>query len=387
MSQVQYSAADGKLVGGTVSVLFGSDPELFLANESGIIGAEKVIPKEGLATVASSGWPYPEGTSKGIVLDGVQVELHPPPAHCRQTFSASLAAIFSTLNETLKKSGATASFEPVVQVSKKEMDTLSDSAKALGCMPSLNAHNASATVKLSKRDERVRSAGGHIHLGSQAIVRYHADTREMNLLASCEDILVGLPCVMIDRDPHAAKRRKVYGRAGEYRLPSYGFEYRTLSNFWLRHYHLLSFVLAQARTAVNVWVTGTPTFSSIAPYDKNTRDELLSLVDMKQVAKAINTNSLELAAEEWAKVKPWIAGRLTAIHSGLCTREQLEDFEYFAAKIQEHGLSYWFPEEPMVHWTGRGSVRPGYGGFESFLASVVHNARVDAALEARRKAA
>ena len=66
------------------------------------------------------------------------------------------------------------------------------------------------------------------------------------------DIVVGNTCVIMDRAPSQVERRKVYGRAGEYRLPAHGIEYRTLSNFWLRSYQLTHLVFSLARFAINI---------------------------------------------------------------------------------------------------------------------------------------
>src|SRR3990167_6685702 len=203
---------------------FGADPELFLTQNGNIIGAEKVIPKAGINVA---------GNTK-IVLDGVQVELHLSPSTCRATLGNTMRALFKQLHYTLSKSeGLSASFAPVVEVPKKEMDSLSEAAKQLGCAPSLNTYDPNATIKVAK-GFRQRSAGGHIHIGMGAYLKLktavHKDPKEfVNLM----DVFVGLPSVLINRNPDVAERRKTYGRAGEYRLPTYGLEYRTLDNFWL----------------------------------------------------------------------------------------------------------------------------------------------------------
>jgi hypothetical protein len=392
-----------KWVTRSLSVTLGCDPELFLAGANGkVIGAEKVIPKEGLAsTSALTQWPYPRGSDKGLVLDGVQLELHPPPATCRQTLAASLGQIFIVLAKELEGKDIKASFEPVVRVPKKEMDTLSEAAKTLGCTPSLNAHKASATVKLSKKDALMRSAAGHIHLGSAHIAVKHGQKDLMIKLANTLDVLVGLPCVLLDRDPNAAKRRKVYGRAGEYRLPSHGFEYRTPSNFWLRNYYLMSFIMAQARTAVSIWYTQTGFQPSRVAHDRamggyytknltlNHFEDLMKRVDMKAVVRAINKNDLDLASKEWAKVEPFIEeywpSDCNGVHSGTT-----KYFRHFAERIESKGLAYWFPDDPMTHWCGNGSNKPGFAGFESFLLNTVggeYNTILYAKEKAERKAA
>lgn len=376
-------------------IALGCDPELFLANEDGIIGAEKVIPKEGIPSAGSTAWPYPIGTVNGAVLDGVQLELHPPASTCRQSLAANLAQIFAALElKLVSHKGVKVSFDPVVEVSKKELDTLSEDAKKLGCAPSLNTNKASATIKVAKSLELMRSAGGHLHLGS--LDAFHGpmkdgkptDSEKTIQLVNLLDLFVGLPCVLIDRDPQAAKRRRIYGRAGEHRLPPHGVEYRVLSNFWLRNYILMSFVFGQARLALAVWNSSfqrattiynpkTGIYDPLKPLTPNHYERLMATVDMKLVAKAINTNNLKLAKAQWAKVADFIEEYVpTTVGSGLSSGST-EAFDYFATMAQEKGLQYWFPDDPLRHWTGKGSNTPGYCGFESYIGGAeIHTLKV-----------
>lgn len=378
-----------KVVQRTVSPELGADPELFLATSEGVIGAERVIDEKGLQV----GDPKYNGPK--AVLDGVQLELHPQPSTCRQSLASSLASIFIALQTKLTAEGGKvkASFDPVVTVSKKEMDSLSDAAKTLGCTPSLNTHNPKATVRLAKKDERMRSAGGHLHFGLRGydvLMKLLKDKKEVGKLTDLFDVLVGLPSVLIDRDPNQAKRRRVYGRAGEYRLPPHGIEYRTPSNFWLRHYYLLSYIFGQGRQAINIWAESQPEFLKWYYDDKNQNwngrvkptvdfaSELLALIDMPTVVKAINRNDLELAQAEWEKVAPFLKEYLPqdTLNGGV-HGASLENFNYFAEKVQSNGLAYWFPRDPMAHWSATtGDEWPGRRGFESFLAGTVASKRL-----------
>lgn len=348
----------------------GCDPELFLTNADGIIGAEKVIDSKGI--LASNG---------AAVLDGVQLELHPAPSTCRQTLAANIANIFQAISTALthRTDGIKVSFDPVVTVSKKELDTLSEQAKKLGCSPSLNTHKPNAILKVAKCNERMRSAGGHLHLaagpqfhgplGPDRKPTDNADTiRFVNLL----DIFVGLPSVLIDRDPNASKRRRVYGRAGEHRLPPYGVEYRTLSNFWLRNYILMSFVFGQARQAYNVYMSSTPgkKFDYIKGQYIPEFDfyaDLLKRIKMKDVAKAINRNDLDLAWKLWDEVSAFIIEFHPSSFDGVCSTN-INNFNWWAKDIAEHGLEKWFPDDPLTHWCAKGMNPPGWAGFESYIS-------------------
>ncbi|MEI7489634.1 MAG: hypothetical protein WCJ72_19890 [Chryseobacterium sp.] len=76
----------------------------------------------------------------------------------------------------------------------------------------------------------LRSCGGHIHLGHDVLTQ---DGAEPILAVYLLDLFVGVPSLWLDKDPTSPKRRSIYGKAGRYRVKSYGIEYRSLSNFWL----------------------------------------------------------------------------------------------------------------------------------------------------------
>lgn len=347
----------------------GSDPELFIARKGQIIGAEKVIPKGGLSA------PGGRSAQSQIVLDGVQVELHPTPTACRALMANDFKVIFTKLNEELGQKGANASFEPVVTLTKEEMKTLSEAAQRLGCQPSRNVHNPSATIKVPK-GFRQRSAGGHIHvsLNGYNTTRYPevGSPQALDTLVKILDCVVGLPSVFLDRDPNSAIRRRVYGRAGEHRLPSYGVEYRVLNNYWLLSYQLMSFVMGMTRLGTNILVAASPTFSATS---WDAPKELLRRVDYDKVCEAINKNDYNKALKQWAGVESFIDEFYIDTTSGLSTGEPLKNFRYFIEKVREDGIKYWFNHDPIQHWMtlpeGHQYGENGYAGWESYLENAV----------------
>ena len=268
----------------------GCDPEFFITREGQVIGSEKVLNEK----------PLVLNNSK-VVMDGVQVELNPPPNTCRANLINAIKSAMIVLNDHLKKTGCSASFETSITLSKKELESLSAASRRFGCEPSFSTDPKAKSVGLVKNQENIKSrcAGGHIHFGT-----YHAykmgkdygpiayDPSVIVLL----DVLLGNTCVLLDRDEGNKKRRKTYGRAGEYRLPPHGIEYRTLSNFWLRSIPLTSLVFGLARQVVSIWLNDRM-------FGTNHANEIVAMVDLKKVQKAINSNNLNLAWENWNKVK------------------------------------------------------------------------------------
>lgn len=358
----------------------GCDPEFFFKKDGKIIGSEKVIPKEGLQCDPKfCGYSH-----RALVLDGVQVELHTTPGGCRQGQGSYIVTAFKTLKQMLAKpefEGIKPCFDGVVTVTRKELETLSEDAKTLGCLPSLNYYDKRARVGVKNPSTyRKRSAGGHIHMGLSGDCM-----KARERLVPILDVILGNTCVLLDRDPKAAERRRHYGRAGEYRLPKYGLEYRVLSNFWLRSYPLMSFVMAVARQATYILGTTMRYEALTRAADKITyfdaERELLKRVDIQLVRQAINKNDVDLAWKNWEGVKDFFQTYVPAGHQGLSIN-CLNEFEFFARRIQEKGMDFWFPEDAMANWT---KANIGYG-WESFAHYRIHAQIVAEAVEAKQAA-
>ena len=109
-----------------------------------------------------------------------------------------------------------------------------EEAKKIGCDPEYCAYSlseASPSNDTFKDGEvRLRTAGGHIHLGNELL---QEDEFAPIYATKMLDLFLAVPAVFLDGDPTARKRKELYGKAGRFRLPEHGVEYRSLSNFWL----------------------------------------------------------------------------------------------------------------------------------------------------------
>lgn len=392
-------------------IYIGGDPEVFLCGKGGkIIGSERVISEKGIDLT--------NHYSGKIVRDGVQVEFVLPPFHCRATGASTLATAFRALRVHLLENFPThhIDFRQVVEVDEDELADLSEKSRILGCAPSRNIYDPDARVEVAPDRIRYRSAGGHIHIGLNLLgSRYgrnftpavdkpcHPLIDDPSHLVKLLDVLVGNTCVLIDRDPQAVERRKVYGRAGEYRIPAHGLEYRVLSNFWLRSYPLASFVWGMARMATAIGMTGQESiavttkdrygYTIASKYVKPDWDsglELLSQIDIEKVRRAINENDFNLAMETWQIVRGFLGA-----YTGGCLEtgdgaipivaSTIEDFDYFLEK----GLDHWFPKhQAMIRWLC--FTNGHHNGWEAFLVNrvrVERNAREKAATPHKRKKA
>lgn len=330
-------------------IMFGCDPEFFFTKGGLVVGAEKVLPKDGIVAENNT------STKSRIIIDGVQAELNPAPATCRQLLAKEISRCFVSVRDTIDKDFKL-DFSQTVEVPKENFDDLSDGSKKFGCMPSKNAYKTAKASKITVDPTvyRSRSAGGHIHLG-----RYQGTTsldKRPKRTVAMMDLIVGNTSVLIDRDEGNIERRKNYGRAGEYRTPKHGIEYRTLSNFWLKDYALMSFVMGLSRLAVSIVEEGL---------DK----KFLKLVDMEDVEKAINNNDFDLAYENFLKIEPLISEITpkTFHENHALSAYNIPHFKYFVEK----GLAHWFKTDPYKHWLEMNLNYYNKKGWESFLQDVV----------------
>lgn len=281
--------------------ILGCDPEFFFSRNGKIIGSEKVLPKGGV--IYRHGISVLNANKSGenkVIMDGVQVELNPLPSQCRESLAYNIVSCLSNLSDRLrmqKYQDVKVDFSQLIKLDKDELDSLSGDSKRFGCMPSKNIYGEKPVA--NNVDPMVypfRCAGGHIHIGDNGTSPNYLDIskvlKDEERLVRLFDVIVGNTCVLLDRDPGNVERRKVYGRAGEYRTPKYGIEYRTLSNFWLRSYPLMSFVMGLSRLAVNILANGDTHYEVI-----------MSKVNTDDIRKAINENDFELAYKNFRKIE------------------------------------------------------------------------------------
>lgn len=271
---------------------------------------------------------------------------------------------------------AEVSFAPVVEITPEGFNKLSPAAKLLGCAPSFNIHDAASSVGVDASKYLKRSAGGHIHIGwggmkmpakyHDSWIPYKVEDWQQKLVGVC-DLVLGNTCVLLDRSPDAVERRRVYGRAGEYRTPKHGVEYRTLSNFWLHSPQLSSLVMGLSRLAV-----------TITAWEEHF-NYLMPKVDRSKVVAAINQNDWDLAWENFQPLAEWISQYVvfradhnsgTPLWSG-----NIEDFKGFAKSVKQHGLAHWWPESPMTSWVNSATDHHG-SGFENWLAKQANSGKL-----------
>lgn len=305
----------------------GSDPEFFFTKDDKVVPSNLVLPEEG----------------SDVIRDGFQGELNPATDTCRQTSGTYIARAIAKAVKFAEESGTKISLKVGHTITDDVWKKTSLGMRRFGCNPTENAHEQRFRRVTGTR-EKFRAAGGHIHMALDA-----SERNDLGKVVMLMDIVAGNTCVLVDRDPDNAKRRKNYGRAGEHRIKDYGLEYRVLSNFWLKSYTLWSMATILLRNAVSIHKAGLA-------------DELISKFDMKKVREAINNNDFELAKENFQILSEFLKEK-GAYGNGLSV-SRIDKFYKWATSTDP--LSNWDTiEKTISNWDGK--LRSSGMGFERFI--------------------
>lgn len=315
------------------SVQFGSDPELFFTKDSEMVPSTAVLLQD---------TPF-------VTRDGFQVELHPTQSTCRQLAGSNMRACLDEAYRVAKKCGAKLSFDLSYRVNDKVWKNTPRETKQFGCSPTENIY-AKKNHLVSGQREKFRAGGGHIHIGG---LEQKEKDNLPTIIKLC-DIIAGNTMVLLDRDPNNITRRKNYGRAGEYRPKPYGFEYRVLSNFWLKHYVLWSLASGLVRNAVNQYRAGNA-------------DKIISLFDMKDIRNAINNNDKELAMQNFMKYVGFLEQDKVYTTTGITKLNYIPFIEWVTMKDPLKKLGKMTDQAILARW--RNLYATSEPGFESFISN------------------
>jgi hypothetical protein len=170
--------------------------------------------------------PVSLGDGISMYADNALIELSMPPTRNIKTTLLQMKDAFGRMQKALGYK-----FNIVPQSSHLfERDELADkSLWESGCNPSYNAYTGLPNPPAEFKDG-LRTGSFHVHIGHPQLDNVDIKLEVIRLL----DVYLGLSSVVFDTDKTAPARRKLYGRAGEFRPTPYGVEYRVLGNWALR---------------------------------------------------------------------------------------------------------------------------------------------------------
>lgn len=229
----------------TYALTIGTDPEVFLRNQSGeFFSAHDLVP-------GSKQSPHPV-TSGALQPDGVAAEFNIDPASTSEEFVTNISTVMKKLQEQIAsiRPDLVIAISPTAVFSEEYFKSLPDSAKDLGCTPDFNAYTGKQNSPPST-SEPFRTGSGHIHVGwGEGFLR--ADRKHFQL---CRDMTKQLDSVLYfasllwDKDE---KRRTLYGKIGAFRPCRYGVEYRPMSNAYLSSQKVQEYVFETTRTLADL---------------------------------------------------------------------------------------------------------------------------------------
>lgn len=228
-----------------MKLLIGADPEVFVKDKQGRFrSAHGLIP-------GTKKEPY-KVKNGAFQVDGMALEINIDPADTDDRFVYNIGSVLRQL------AAAVPDYElaivPTAKFHGNHMRHQPEEALELGCEPDFNAYTERENPR-PNGNVNFRTGAGHVHVG----FTQGADPKDPEHFQRCLtlvkylDAFLGIPSLSWDKDQ---LRRSLYGKAGAFRPKSYGLEYRTLSNAWLKDERLVRYVFNQCVAAVEFLKSG-----------------------------------------------------------------------------------------------------------------------------------
>jgi hypothetical protein len=209
-----------------------------------------------------------------IQLDNVSAEFNVPPAITDDEFGKAIRKGVQFIEKLGKKHGFDLLITPDAMFAPEFVNT--PHALTLGCEPDFNVWTLDKNPR-PKPPPAMRTAAGHVHVSWGPDV-----TPDLQVLVGrALDLFLGVPSILVT-EPN--NRRNLYGKAGAVRYKTYGIEYRTLDNFWIKSAALSRSVFRNVGECIDML--------------RMSREfERYLTLDGDVIQTAINTHNQELAAE------------------------------------------------------------------------------------------
>lgn len=283
----------------------GMDPEFFLLDKEGVlVPADNLLPSQDEASETVSNRVSMGSRANALYYDGIQGEMSIGPSYCRAYVMDNICRLARALyQDVLKPKEVSVCLDGSVEITPEILKRARfKRSRQFGCDPDFGMWEGGMpnVVGVHAETHMLRYAGGHIHLGVPsfknaditqrrsypwALLTGEGRMRTVKML----DVLVGLPLVMLERESDR-RRREQYGKAGCFRDPDHGIEYRVPSALTILHPSLTNLFLDLARTAVDVVV-------------EDQDQHFLGLVPQEELIAAINSGDKALAYQNFCRIK------------------------------------------------------------------------------------
>ncbi len=199
----------------------GSDPELHLYDhqEGRVVSSLRVLGRD-------KNDPIDLGDNIKVYSDNALIENSFPPCDSVDGIMGRMGDVFARTQTHL---GGRYSLLPKAAHHYGYEELKEASLWLAGCNPNVDVYAKRLNPPAHFTDD-LRTGSFHIHIGHEGL-KTNKDKENMVMLL---DVFAGCASVLFDKDETSGIRRKLYGRAGEFRPTSYGIEYRVLGNWCLR---------------------------------------------------------------------------------------------------------------------------------------------------------
>lgn len=261
----------------------GGDPEVFIKDK--LTG--KIVPSVGkIGGIKGDGISFSKDypTYKWLE-DNVAVEFNFPPVKGSDGFYTTIYEVYAQAELELNKKDLSIIPTPTHKFSI--YDLVTPQSQVFGCEPDFSAYDKEDKERVVDPSTigPVRFCGGHLHFGFN-----NKENVKPWALVILTDMVIGLPSMTYDTQ---GLRRSYYGLAGLYRPKPYGFEYRTMSNWWMRPENLdvARYMAAEAFWLMQSFELHTPQLARI--FDK---------MPLKDVQTAINNEDKRACYDLWRQL-------------------------------------------------------------------------------------
>lgn len=227
----------------------GCDPEVFVKVDG------KFINPLGLTKGTKE---KPEKCDGGAMqIDGMALEFNINPATNYEEFRTNIEKVRDQLIRKVGKRYGDKGQLWSVPVAEFDSSYLAEQPKEsieLGCNADWNAYTGEINPK-PDASKPFRTGAGHIHIGWGE----GFDVNDPDHIEACQmmtkqlDCSLGILFALFEKD---TRRRSLYGDFGAYRPKTYGVEYRTISNIWLRTDSMWQIVYSAVERSFNDLMNG-----------------------------------------------------------------------------------------------------------------------------------
>jgi phiEco32-like amidoligase-type 2 protein len=228
-----------------MSFLLGSDPELMLVDKaSGEL--RSAIPF--IDGKKDKPMMIPNGQ---VIHDNVNLEFGIEPAATEDEWVDRTGSVIRHISGLLPDS---LEMRVLASANFPESELQHPEAKEFACDPDFDPYDFVINfIEDGAAEGTLRSCGGHVHIGDSFI----ADSIDrQSEAAKVMDVFLGIPSLLLDKDPSSHRRRELYGKAGAHRPKDYGVEYRAIGNFWISSPDMTRLVYRLVRDGLAAWKAG-----------------------------------------------------------------------------------------------------------------------------------